>query len=526
MNHQPSTGLNESLAKITKGAGIAFFGSIVGLGLAFLARVMVARIGTEAEYGIFSLAFVILNIASTIGAFGLREGASRSIAFARGVHDDVKVKSLVHASIQLAIIISVPLAIVIFALSDIVSTDIFDDPELAFPLRVFAIAIPFITSIMVLSAIFLGFDNTRPRAYFQDILRGGLFVVLLLVVLAFDLDFKAVFFAYLATLICCGIMIYVYTIKRLTLKISPRRFLSFNSITRELAIFSLPLLGTTIFGMIAVWMDTLMLGGFSNSEEVGLYSAAHPLAQLLSVPMIAIALIYVPVASGLYSRGELPQIQSTFGFVTKWLFIGTIPLIMVLLLFPQTVVSSLFGASYSESATALRLLAIGFASNILAGPNTAGLVALGRSNFLLGATMVAALINIGLNIALIPAFGMEGAAVATMSSLIFINCARGAKLYVTERIHPFSTSYMKAGICGIFMMVAFGVFLRELAVVSWWVLPLILVVFYMLCILSLMLTRSLDTEDVDMLTAMGRKAGFSPSVINAIKKLAPSSGNP
>jgi len=50
-------GLDESLLKITRGAGIAFVGSLLALFLVFMSRVLVARIGTESEYGVFSLAF-------------------------------------------------------------------------------------------------------------------------------------------------------------------------------------------------------------------------------------------------------------------------------------------------------------------------------------------------------------------------------------------------------------------------------------------------------------------------------------
>ena len=56
--------LSESLLKITKGTGIVFASSLIGLGLTFLARILIYRIGTDEEYGIFSLAFVINLVVS------------------------------------------------------------------------------------------------------------------------------------------------------------------------------------------------------------------------------------------------------------------------------------------------------------------------------------------------------------------------------------------------------------------------------------------------------------------------------
>ena len=76
--------LNDSLAKITKGAGIALVGTLAALFLGFIGRPMVARYGTEADYGVFSLALAILSICTVIATLGLLRGATRSIAYARG----------------------------------------------------------------------------------------------------------------------------------------------------------------------------------------------------------------------------------------------------------------------------------------------------------------------------------------------------------------------------------------------------------------------------------------------------------
>ena len=56
------TTLDASLAKIAKGSSFAFVSSLLGLGFAFLGRILIARIGTETEYGIFSLAFAALSL--------------------------------------------------------------------------------------------------------------------------------------------------------------------------------------------------------------------------------------------------------------------------------------------------------------------------------------------------------------------------------------------------------------------------------------------------------------------------------
>ena len=91
--------VNQSLQKIAKGTGIVFIGTIIGLLLAFVGRVLLARFFTQAEYGIYSLALVLLSIFVAIPLFGLQDVAARQIGYYRGKNDSLKVKGIIFASI-------------------------------------------------------------------------------------------------------------------------------------------------------------------------------------------------------------------------------------------------------------------------------------------------------------------------------------------------------------------------------------------------------------------------------------------
>lgn len=209
------TTLNDSLIKITKGAGIAFVGSLVALFFALVGRLLLARCGTEADYGVFSLASVILNICAVIATLGLQQGAPRSIAYARGKKDNEKVQKLIPASIQLGLIAGISLGIILFFTSDIIAAKIFHDTALGLPLKIFALGIPIVTLIGVLVFIFQGFGDIKPTVYFQDILRSLLFPLLLLPIVFLNLPFIGVFYAFLASLVISCIVLTVYTLKRL-----------------------------------------------------------------------------------------------------------------------------------------------------------------------------------------------------------------------------------------------------------------------------------------------------------------------
>jgi len=508
--------LDDSLLKITRGAGIAFLGSLVGLLFAFFTRVLIARYGTESEYGIFSLALVVLNIGVMVATLGFRTGVSRSIGYARARDDNRRVQGFISASVWFALVASLALGAILFLASGSIAGGIFHEPTLGLPLKIFAAAVPFLTLIYVFVSIFMGFDDIKPAVYFRDILINILFLLLLLVVVLLVLPFHWVFYAYLISLgIACFLLI-TYTVKQLPSPVKIGQVTLINQVARELIAFSLPLLGVAMLNLIIGWADTIMLGLFKTSQEVGLYNVASPLANFISAPLVAMALIYMPVTSGLYAQRLIPEIRRNFSVLTRWLCSATMPLFLILFLFPETVLSFLFGSSYSLAANALRILSLGFIISNLLGPNRAALVAMGKSRFIVWATLVTAVLNIGLNIALIPPLGIEGAAIAATVALVSINLIVSWKIYSLERIQPLSKNLIKPTLVSLALIFLVQFIFENFVIVTWWMLPLILIFYYGIYGLAILLTRSLDKEDIAMLLAIETRVGIDLSSIKAI----------
>lgn len=501
--------LNDSLAKITKGAGIALIGSLASLLFAFIGRVMIARIGTEADYGVFSLALAVLSICAVISTLGLRDGLARAIAHARGKKDNLRVQKLIPASIQFSLLTSLLVGTIIFFTSDILSGQVFHDAALALPLKVFAVGVPFFTMLYVLVSIFRGFDDIKPTVYFDNILNNLLFPVFLLPLIFFSLPISGVYYAFLASLVISCIALIVYAVKRLP---SPVKIVSkaiAGPIAKELLVFSLPLLGVAILALLVTWTDTLMIGGFRTSAEVGLYNAAYPLAHFISTPLRAILLIYMPVTSGLYAQGLIPEIRRNFSILTKWLCAATLPLFLILFLFPETVLNFLFGASYAPAATALRILSLGSIINNFLGPNGATLIAMGRVRFIMWATLATTLLNVGLNFALIPPLGIEGAAIASIAAMISINLIRCWKLHSISGAQPLSKNLIKPILASLAAVVLIYFVATSFLTITLWMLPLLFILCYVIYGLAVLFTKSFDKEDIAMLLAIEKRAGLN-----------------
>lgn len=510
------TTADKSLSTITKGAALVFLGAVVGQGLQFLGRIMVARIGTESEFGIFSLVTIVVNVCTIGAVLGLEQGTPRMIAFARAQGEMAKVRHLMAASVQASLLASILFGLIIFALAGPISHGIFDELHMATPLRIMAFGIPFFTLIRVGVSILRGFDDVRGRVYFQDVLRNVFFALFLLPLLFASLSFNGVFFAFLGSLIIPCLMLFWYLHRRVTLPLGLASRPWANPAIRGLLAFSVPLLLVAWLQNAVMWMDTFMVGAIKTSTEAGLYGAAHPLAEFISMGALAVFVIYLPIVSALYAQGELAVIKRNYAILTKWLVMAILPLFLVIFLYAETVLKFLFGAEYGEAANALRILCLGFLIDNLTGPNGGTLIAMGRSQFMMWAILSTVIVNLGLNFALIPPMGIEGAAIGTVVALTTVNIIRNVKVYSLCRAIPLSWNLMKAGLASSGMIIGLHFALTHFVSVDWWMLPLLLIAFYGVCGTMTVTTHSLDKEDVAMLATIEKRSGMNLGPLKTI----------
>ena len=342
--------VNESLRKIAKGTGIVFTGTIIGLFMGFVGRIILVRYTTQSEYGIYCLAFTVVSIFVVISTLGLGEGSTRYIACFRGKGEYGKVRGVISSSIKIALVASVAIAAISFFVSDFISVNIFHTPELSTALKIFSIAIPFTALINVLIAIFRGFDMVDAKVYFQDIVRPVLYILFLVAVVLSGLSFLGVVCAYVLSIAVTCVVFVAYMTKISPLLVGGNDVT--NPMTKKLLSFSVPLLAISMLMMVMSWTDTLMLGYFKTPDVVGVYNAALPLAHLLSMTLSSMSFIYIPIISQLYSKKLTSELKRSYIILTKWIFLATLPIFFVLFLFKTLAIIVKTYIAVPESFTA------------------------------------------------------------------------------------------------------------------------------------------------------------------------------
>ncbi len=497
--------VRNSLKSTVKGSALVFAGNIAGIGLWFFCKIFIVRNVTKEELGLYSLAVAVVSITSLIASFGLQDGSTRfiSIFLGEGRKDDARAvaRSAVHVGLATGIAASSLIYLTAFP----VAKHVFYIPEFASVLKAIAAFCVFFVLTNVLMGINRGYGYVQPRVYYMNIGQPVFFLIFISIIFLSDLPFEGVLYSYVLAMALSWACVAIYGWFKIRFQPFP---LKGGRYARELAGFSAPLLATAVMGMIFSWTDTLMLGRYTEAETVGTYNISVSLAKLLSFAPGAAGFVFLPIAGELYSKGQSEELKRTFQVLTKWIFIITLPIFFVLFLFPEMTITFLFGESFLDASFPLQVLSIGFIVNVFVGVNAMMLMVLGRTKSIMNISLMGSIVNILLNYILIKrvGMGMTGAALATCLSFLVISLLNAMVLYRLSGMHSLTVKYLRL-LPGAALSALLVYALAKNLPLYMWMMPLYLGLFVIGYLGALLLTKSVDIEDVELIEAVARRTG-------------------
>ena len=208
-----------------------------------------------------------------------------------------------------------------------------------------------------------------------------------------------------------------------TLLVCIRKFarprLSFDfSFSKLLVKTALPLTITAIFSSIVFYTDMVMLSMMKGDEVVGWYGAAHRLISgMIFVPAVFTGAIF-PVISR-YFVSSRDNLVLAYGKSLKFLATLAIPLGIGTILIAGRLISFLYGTEFTNSVIVLQVLtgAVSLIFFITFLEHT--LVSIDKQVVGMRIVGMTALLNVILNLSLIPSFSYTGAAAASVASQVF-----------------------------------------------------------------------------------------------------------
>jgi O-antigen/teichoic acid export membrane protein len=226
---------------------------------------------------------------------------------------------------------------------------------------------------------------------------------------------------------------------------------------RDMLKFALPLMAVSLFSMMSHWLDIVMLGYFCDTRTVGLYQPAARTAGMIRSVLLAFAGIAAPMIAEFHGKRQVQEIQKVYDLVTRWILMLIIPPVLLMVIIPEQVLS-IFGRQFAGSSTALILLSAAALMQAFFGLGSTVLAMTGLERLSFVNQAVALLVQVLLSMLLIPAFGMNGAAISSLMVIGLLSLARAAELHVFLRIRMFSRALWKpltaGAISGLAMLIA------------------------------------------------------------------------
>jgi len=491
----------DELAAIFRGGGIVFFGTIIGRIFGFVGHILIANALFPNRFGKVGIAFTIVSMIGTISLVGIPKAVPRRMS-----EPERDQREVVSAGYTIALVFGSISATLVFVFADPLASAV-GSPEVAGLLGPFAAYVMVYPLAMVAVSGLRGREQSTKATVVRDILGPvlpvGLFVAFNSVGRAFD-GAIVYYVAIQGIIALAGSYLLIQE-----LNLSVRNIRVRLGEIRDLVAFSWPLALSTNLILLMNNFDLLMIGYFLEAEAAGYYKTIQPLGLLVLLPLTSFTFLYLPIVTRYFEAGDVDFLGEVFSATTKWISLLSFPAVLVLVLFPESIVRTFFRPAFLPAVPALRVYALAMFIRVFVGPNGAMIKAIDETRVDLISALVGVVTNIVLNVVLIPRYGIVGAAVATGAGFLLYNLTEIAVIYRVVRIHPFSLNTLKPIVLTTLIWLSLSEFFvhDELGFLGLFVVGMGIV---MVEIASVPVTRSLDSRDHQLWQRVLDRAGIAP----------------
>lgn len=183
-------------------------------------------------------------------------------------------------------------------------------------------------------------------------------------------------------------------------------------------------------------LDIVLVAALRGPAAAAIYTAATRFLVAGQFANSAISMAAQPRFAELFAVGDRRETNAIYQATTAWLILLTWPMYLLVMIFGPPVLA-VFGHSYRAGGTVMLILAGAMLLATACGQVDMVLIASGRSSWSLLNGLLAVVVNVGLDLLLIPRYGIAGAAVGWAAAIALSNLVPLAQLAALARVHPF-----------------------------------------------------------------------------------------
>ena len=406
-----------TLQRITKNVSVVFISQIVSYLLGFFTIIYTARYLGANGFGIISLALSLSAIFGVIVDMGLNTLMTREIA---------RDKSLSGKYISNASVMKVILAFLTFGLLALAVNIINYSPLISDIIYIITLSV-IITSF---SGILTSFFQAHEKMEYISVSNILLSVILLSgTIIGIYFGFKIEYFAIIYVI--TSIVVFIYNLMIYLLKFSRVKFEFDFSFWKPTLKEAWPFGIIFLSGMLYTYVDSIMLSILKGVEAVGWYSAAYRFMYIALLLPNAVNMAIFPVMSRLYANSSKNDLKMLYERYSRYMIIIGIPIGLATIFLAKDLILLIYGTGYSESIICLQILVWAIVFTFAGASYVQLLQSINKQMIITKISLVCLVINIILNLILIPHYSYIGASVATViTEVILVNYI----IYMTYRL--------------------------------------------------------------------------------------------
>lgn len=403
------------LFELIKGASISLIFQVFGIGIGYTFVFLLSKNYGAEGMGIFSLSFAVLNVFVLFGKFGLDTATVKLTSEYASKNNFEGIKDIYFKILRVMVPINLILTCLLFVIAPYLAEHIFHKEYLTKYFQIISLG------ILPMSLRFLNANNLRAvkqitaYSFLQSIALYLIASILLLlsIVLQYN-SIDLVLYIVVFSLFIGMIISFIFWFQKSQLiKIKKKEVVSLKRIFK----ISTPMLIASSIMLVMSWSDTIMLGMFRTESEVGIYNIAYKISTIVLLVFMAVSTVSASKFASAYGQKDIEEFKKIAFKSTRLIVIFSLPIYLFILIFHKYLLS-LFGEEFVIGTWALMFLVTGQFIKSVFGTLDYMLQMSNQQKSLMFYALISALINIILNFVLIKKYGINGAAIASMISII------------------------------------------------------------------------------------------------------------
>ncbi|HYM79317.1 MAG TPA: flippase [Candidatus Dormibacteraeota bacterium] len=428
-----------NMGQISRHSLMFFAGTIFTMGAGYLVKIYVARVLGAELLGIYALGMTLVSFTQLVGCLGLNGAAARYVAVynATGRFEDLR--SFLTRSVGVVFSLNLILSVGLVFGGGWLARRLYHAPDLAQYIPLFA-ALTILGALNVFYCqVLAGFKDISKRTVITNFIGTSLVSALTVPLLAMGTGMRGYLWAQIVNSIVIVVLL-VAVAWRLTPKTAHFSWAPLPPIDPEIKAFAAASFGMGALDFLVSQADKILLGLYLNPTLVGIYVVASTLSALIPLILQSVNQIFAPVIADLHAQARKDVLERLFQTLTKWVLGLTLPLAFVVIAFAVPLMR-IFGRGFEAGWPVLVIGVVGQVVNCGVGSVGYLLLMSGNQRRLIRVQFVMVGVSLLMNIALIPMFGVVGAALASATVNVAGNFWNLMQVRKALQISPYNRSY-------------------------------------------------------------------------------------